>query len=64
MVRKGRSETLQELELATIRDALLRHEGNRTRAAAQLGIDPSTLFRKIKQAGLSIPPSGRGAKRG
>jgi DNA-binding NtrC family response regulator len=38
-----------------IRDALSKHLGNRTTAAKQLGIDPSTLHRKIKSLGIDMP---------
>jgi DNA-binding NtrC family response regulator len=48
--------TLRELELLHIRDALRRCRGNRTAAARQLGINPSTLFRKLKS--LEIAESG------
>ena len=44
--------TLRDLERAAIRDALHRHEGNRTRAAAELGITRRTLFNKIREYGL------------
>ena len=44
--------TLTEMEQRAIRDALLSHGGNRTAAARQLGIDPSTLYRKMKRSGL------------
>jgi DNA-binding NtrC family response regulator len=37
--------------------ALHRHGGNRTAAAKELGIHPSTLFRKIKD--LEIEPPER-----
>jgi DNA-binding NtrC family response regulator len=47
--------TLQAIEQLLIRDALRRCEGNRTAAARQLGIDPSTLHRKIKALGIDIP---------
>ncbi len=40
--------TLVAMEKLLIRDALRRHEGNRAAAARELGIDVSTLFRKIK----------------
>ncbi len=40
--------TLKELEAMHIADALRRHDGNRTAAAKELGINPSTLFRKMK----------------
>lgn len=40
--------TLDAMERLLIADALCRHGGNRTAAARQLGINPSTLFRKLK----------------
>jgi PAS domain S-box-containing protein len=40
--------TLATMEKLLIRDALRRHKGNRAAAARELGIDVSTLFRKIK----------------
>jgi PAS domain S-box-containing protein len=40
--------TLAAMEKLLIRDALRRHKGNRAAAARELGIDASTLFRKIK----------------
>ena len=48
----GLKGTLQELELQAIKDALLRWEGNQTRAAEELGITRRTLFTKIKEFGL------------
>ena len=42
------SATLVEVESAWIRQALERCGGNRTQAAKMLGIDPSTLWRKLK----------------
>ena len=47
--------TLAATEQWLIRDALSRHQGNRTAAAKQLGIDPSTLHRKIKSLGIDVP---------
>jgi len=47
--------TLSATEQWLIRDALSRHQGNRTAAAKQLGIDPSTLHRKIKSLGIKVP---------
>ena len=35
--------------------ALARNHGNRTAAANELGIHPSTLFRKIKDLGIEPP---------
>ena len=47
--------TLEAMERFLIGDALRRHGGNRTAAARQLGIDPSTLFRKVKALGIELP---------
>jgi PAS domain S-box-containing protein len=44
--------TLAAMEQVLVRDALRRHQGNRTAAARELGINPSTLFRKLKAWGL------------
>ena len=41
--------SLQEIEKRAIRDALLMQNGNRSATAKQLGIDPSTLYRKMKR---------------
>jgi PAS domain S-box-containing protein len=45
--------TLAAMEKLLIRDALRRHKGNRAAAARELGIDVSTLFRKLKSPGLA-----------
>jgi DNA-binding NtrC family response regulator len=45
------------MERRLITDALLRHRGNRKRAAAELGIDTSTLYRKIKALDIEAPKS-------
>ncbi|MBN2381277.1 sigma 54-interacting transcriptional regulator [bacterium] len=46
---------LKTVEQTVIQDALRRNQGNRTLAARQLGIDQSTLYRKIKRSGLDVP---------
>lgn len=51
--------TLRAMERVLIADALRRHGGNRKAAAKQLGIHPSTLFRKVKALGISIPAPDR-----
>ncbi len=43
---------LESAEAAAIRDALERNGGNRQRAAADLGISRSTLWRKMRRHGL------------
>jgi len=40
--------TIKQMEIILITQALRRNEGNKTAAAKQLGIDKSTLFRKMK----------------
>ncbi len=47
--------TLRALEKAHITEAVRRHGGNRTAAAKELGINPSTLFRKVKALGIELP---------
>jgi PAS domain S-box-containing protein len=47
--------SLRELELLAITDSLRRHGGNRTAAARALGIDPSTLYRRLKAARVPLP---------
>jgi len=53
--------TLKEMERWLIIDALRRHHGNRAAAARQLGIDPSTLFRKIKALDIQLPKKSKKA---
>jgi PAS domain S-box-containing protein len=55
--------TLRALETLHIEDALRRNAGNRQAAAKELGIHPSTLFRKIKDLGIETPDrDGRSRK--
>ena len=44
----GGSMNLRSMEHHLIQAALKRHNGNRTQAARELGIDASTLYRKLK----------------
>jgi PAS domain S-box-containing protein len=44
--------TLEQMEAVMIEQALRRSAGNRAAAARELGINPSTLFRKLKTLGL------------
>lgn len=46
---------LQEMERMMIDQALLRSKGKRGQAARELGINPSTLYRKIRALGLAVP---------
>ena len=55
--------SLEAMEKHLINDALLRHHGNRTKAARDLGIDPSTLYRKIKALGIQTPDSDGRSRR-
>jgi PAS domain S-box-containing protein len=50
--RKGL--TLRDLETLHIRDALRRCRGNRAAAARELGIDASTLFRKLRSLRIQV----------
>ena len=47
--------TLRSMEKILIEESLRRHAGNRTLAARELGINQSTLFRKIKSLGVEVP---------
>jgi len=51
----GGAVTLKAMETTLIADALRRHAGNRKAAARELGIHPSTLFRKVKALGIELP---------
>ena len=53
---------LEELEKLSIEEALRKHDGNRKLTAAALGIDTSTLFRKIKTHKIK-PPARDGRSR-
>ncbi len=48
---------LKTVEKNLIADALTRHQGNRRAVARELGVDPSTLYRKIKKLKISVPDS-------
>ncbi|MBA7709645.1 Transcriptional regulatory protein ZraR [subsurface metagenome] len=48
-IKKG---TLDQVQKQAIIEALMRWEGNRTRAAKELGITRKTLLNKIKEYGL------------
>ncbi len=53
----GRSNpmSLQAMEKLMITEALRRHNGSRSKAARQLDIDPSTLYRKLKALKIEFP---------
>jgi PAS domain S-box-containing protein len=46
--------TIKQMEIILIKQALKRNKGNKTAASKQLGIDKSTLFRKMKVFGIDI----------
>jgi PAS domain S-box-containing protein len=57
------TKTLKAMEKLMIYDALRRHQGNRRRAAKDLGIDYSTLYRKIRNLKIDTPATdGRSRK--
>ncbi|AEG15697.1 PAS modulated sigma54 specific transcriptional regulator, Fis family [Desulfofundulus kuznetsovii DSM 6115] len=53
----GKGKTLAEMEARMIYEALVRNRGKRSLAARELGIDKTTLWRKIKRYGIKIPTS-------
>jgi transcriptional regulator with PAS, ATPase and Fis domain len=57
----GKGVTLSAMERLLIADALRRHHGHRNKAAKELGINPSTLFRKLRDLKLDAPASRRAA---
>ena len=57
-------KTLKAMERYMIVEALLRHKGNRKLVAEDLGIDYSTLYRKIRNFKIDTPATnGRSCKR-
>ncbi len=46
--------TLKQMEKVLIEQAIRRNNGNKTKAAKELGINPSTLFRKLKKLNIEI----------
>jgi PAS domain S-box-containing protein len=54
--------SVEAVERQILLDALARNRWNRTATARQLGIHPTTLWRKIKRLGLTLPDqNGRSA---
>ncbi|MCH2128129.1 MAG: sigma-54 dependent transcriptional regulator [Pirellulaceae bacterium] len=43
------SRTLREIEMQAVNEALERHQGNKTKAAEQLGVSLKTLYNKLNQ---------------
>jgi DNA-binding NtrC family response regulator len=55
--------SLEAIEKLFITKTLQRRHGNRKRTADDLGIDVSTLYRKIKTLGIDVPTvDGRGRR--
>lgn len=54
--------TLREITWLAIQDALERNDGNKTRAAVELGIGRTTLFRWIRE--MNKGPFKRGGVNG
>jgi DNA-binding NtrC family response regulator len=60
----GSGLSLEALERSAVEEALRRAGGHRGKAAGDLGIDPSTLYRKMKTLGITPPAAdGRSRKR-
>lgn len=56
--------TLKAWEERHITDSIRRHGGNRIAAAKELGVNPSTLFRKLKSWHIKLPAqNGRSRKK-
>jgi len=47
--------SLKEMEARVIKEALIRNNGSRRKTAGELGIHPSTLWRKMKRLGINVP---------
>jgi PAS domain S-box-containing protein len=55
--------SLQAMERLLVTEVLRNRRGNRRQAASDLGINPSTLYRKIKSLGIEVPEiDGRGRR--
>jgi DNA-binding NtrC family response regulator len=48
----GQLTVLETVECDTIRQALTKHEGNKTAAAAELGVTRQTLYNKLRRYGM------------
>jgi len=51
-IESSRPATIKQMEIILIIQALRRNKGNKTATAKELGIDKSTLFRKMKTFGI------------
>jgi DNA-binding NtrC family response regulator len=59
-----RPTSLKAMEKHVIGEMLRRYHGNRGRTARELGINPSTLYRKIKALKLDVPGGDGRSRRG
>jgi transcriptional regulator of acetoin/glycerol metabolism len=50
--------TLESIERDAIVQSLLDHEGNKIQAAQALGMSRATIYRRIHEYGIVMPPSG------
>jgi DNA-binding NtrC family response regulator len=50
------SHSLEDLERATILDALRETHGNKAKAAARLGLSRFQLYHRLKRYGIAVPP--------
>ena len=53
---KPKDTPLKQAEAVAIMETLRKHDGSRVKAAADLGINKSTLWRKMKKYGITFPP--------
>jgi PAS domain S-box-containing protein len=51
-IESSQPATIKQIEIILITQALRRNKGNKTATAKELGIDKSTLFRKMKTLGI------------
>ncbi len=58
------NSTIQQMEKQMIERILWKFNGNRRKAASELGINPSTLFRKIKALSINVPDQDGRYKQG
>jgi PAS domain S-box-containing protein len=56
---EARPCSLDEMERSYIREALRRNQWNRSATAAEMGIHPTTLWRKMKRLGIEGPEKTR-----
>ena len=51
-IESNKPATMKQMEIVLITESLRRNKGNKTATAKELGIDKSTLFRKMKMYGI------------